>query len=272
MLVADALAAGIVLREVFLEEGRAGDSEHSVARRAEVGGANIQLVPDGTLERIGASKTPPPLLATAEIPKRSSGEPGAVGGLGAADRARASVGVGPGAESGVHNGMYNIVAVDMADPSNAGALLRCAEGAGALEVVFAGHCADPWGPKAVRASAGSVFRMVPSRMEDTVAYLEQSAQLASARQISARQIIGTSSFRGVPYDSFEFKESCVILFGNEAHGLPAFVDDYVTDWIHVPLAGETESLNVAMSAAVICFEAKRQLLGSVDSRNKSEVG
>ena len=266
VLLNDALDAELRVNEVLLERGRAGEAEKAAAERARGEGAICAEVADGALARIGASVTPPPILAVAEIPGGGvsggqhsgvardghmgeadvlTGEEGLAGGEGAASEEAAA-----GGERLADEG-FSLAAVEIADPSNAGALLRCAEGAGAGEVVFAGNCVDPWGPKAVRASAGSVFRMPPRREPDAAAFLQNLRQ-------SDRQVIATASNRGNPYYEFSYDNGAVILMGNETHGLPEAIKSCVTDWVHIPLSGGTESLNVAMAAAIICFEARRQ--------------
>ena len=271
VLLNDALDAGLHVNEVLLERGRAGEAEKAAAERARGEGAVCAEVADGALARIGASVTPPPILAVAEIPVggvsegripsgQNSSEAGD-GHMGAADvltkEERLAGGEGAASEEVAASSErlaaegFSLAAVEIADPSNAGALLRCAEGAGASEVVFAGNCVDPWGPKAVRASAGSVFRLPPRREPDAAAFLQNLRQ-------SGRQVIATASNRGNPYYEFSYDNGAVILMGNETHGLPEAIKSCVTDWVHIPLSGGTESLNVAMAAAIICFEARRQ--------------
>lgn len=263
VLLNDALDAGLQVNEVLLERERAGVAEKAAAERARGEGAVCAEVADGALERIGASVTPPPILAVAEIPgggvsvaeisgggvsgsRIPSGQHSGAAGDGHATGA----GVLSGQEEAA-SGSFSLAAVEIADPSNAGALLRCAEGAGASEVIFAGNCVDPWGPKVVRTSAGSVFRLPPRREPDAAAFLQGLSQ-------SGRQVVATASNRGNPYYEFGYDKAAVILMGNEAHGLPEAIEGCVTDWVHIPLSGGTESLNVAMAAAVICFEARRQ--------------
>ena len=272
VLLNDALDAGLRVNEVLLERGRAEEAEKAAAERARGEGAVCAEVADGALARIGASVTPPPILAVAEIPGGGvsggqhsgvardghmgeadvlTGEEGLAGGEGAASEEAAAGGRGAAATAEASAEGFSLAAVEIADPSNAGALLRCAEGAGASEVVFAGNCVDPWGPKAVRASAGSVFRLPPRREPDAAAFLQNLRQ-------SGRQVIATASNRGNPYYEFSYDNGAVILMGNETHGLPEAIESCVTDWVHIPLSGGTESLNVAMAAAIICFEARRQ--------------
>ena len=271
VLLNDALEAGLRVNEVLLERGRAGEAEKAAAERARGEGAVCAEVADGALARIGASVTPPPILAVAEIPgggvskgKIPNGQNSGVardGHMGVAgvltEEERLAGGEGAASEEAAAGSErlaaegFSLAAIEIADPSNAGALLRCAEGAGASEVVFAGNCVDPWGPKAVRASAGSVFRLPPRREPDAAAFLQNLRQ-------SDRQVIATASNRGNPYYEFSYDNGAVILMGNETHGLPEAIKSCVTDWVHIPLSGGTESLNVAMAAAIICFEARRQ--------------
>ena len=265
VLLNDALDARLHVNEVLLERERAGDAEKAAAERAKEEGAVCAEVGDGTLARIGASVTPPPILAVAGIPGGGVSVGAVSGGQHSVemrDGHAGRAGVLPG-EAGAAGGKaaastggaevegFSLAAVEIADPSNAGALLRCAEGAGASEVVFAGNCVDPWGPKVVRASAGSVFRLPPRREPDAAAFLLSLNQ-------SGRQVIATASNRGNPYYEFSYDKGAAILMGNETHGLPEAIESCVTDWVHIPLSGSTESLNVAMAAAVICFEARRQ--------------
>ncbi len=263
VLVGDALDAGLRVIEVLLEESRAGAAEKAVVARARDGGATYLEVAEEALARIGASVTPPPLLAVAEIPgQHNLSEANSVLGL----LGETGVSVGEGFEDGetkvsateLANAIeltsegFSLAAVEIADPSNAGALLRCAEGAGVSEVIFVGNCVDPWGPKVVRSSAGSVFRLPPRREPAVAAFLQ-------GLQETGRQVVATASNRGNLYYEFSYNKGAVILVGNETRGLPEVAEANVTDWIQIPLAGGVESLNVAMAASVICFEAARQM-------------
>jgi RNA methyltransferase, TrmH family len=136
-----------------------------------------------------------------------------------------------------------VVALDqLADPGNAGTVIRSSEAAGADAVLFTPGSVDPHNPKVVRASAGSLFR-VP------VVTLELSS-------LSGLRRLATSSHRGVPYTDADLTGPLVLLLGNEAHGLSSGSD--VDDWLTIPHAGPAESLNVAMAATVLVFEVARQ--------------
>jgi TrmH family RNA methyltransferase len=137
---------------------------------------------------------------------------------------------------------FVLVADRLADPGNAGTIIRSAEAAGANAVVLTPGSVDPYNPKVVRASAGSLFR-VPV-VEATLDSLHGFRRL------------GTSSHRGDVYTDPVYHGRVALVVGNEAHGLD---DDAAVDqWITIPHAGSAESLNVAMAATVLLFEVARQ--------------
>ncbi len=137
---------------------------------------------------------------------------------------------------------FVLVADRLADPGNAGTIMRSAEAAGADAVVLTPGSVDAYNPKVVRASAGSLFR-IPV-VEATL------DSLAGFRRL------GTSSHRGDVYTDPVYHGRVAVVVGNEAHGLD---DDAAIDqWITIPHAGPAESLNVAMAATVLVFEVARQ--------------
>jgi RNA methyltransferase, TrmH family len=137
---------------------------------------------------------------------------------------------------------FVLVADRLADPGNAGTIMRSAEAAGADAVVLTPGSVDPYNPKVVRASAGSLFR-IPV-VEATLDALDGFRRL------------GTSSHRGDVYTDPVYHGRVAVVVGNEAHGLDDDAD--VDQWITIPHAGPAESLNVAMAATVLVFEVARQ--------------
>ncbi|HSB86525.1 MAG TPA: RNA methyltransferase [Ilumatobacteraceae bacterium] len=137
---------------------------------------------------------------------------------------------------------FVLVADRLADPGNAGTIIRSAEAAGADAVVLTPGSVDPYNPKVVRASAGSLFR---------VPVVE-----ADLGTLSGFRRLGTSSHRGDLYTDPVYHGRVAVVVGNEAHGLDE--DAAVDQWITIPHAGPAESLNVAMAATVLAFEVARQ--------------
>jgi TrmH family RNA methyltransferase len=139
---------------------------------------------------------------------------------------------------------FVMVADRIADPGNAGTIIRSAEAAGAQCVAFTAGSVDPYNPKVVRATAGSLFR-VPVIV----------AELATLRA-AGLSVLATSSHHGIPYTEATLTGPVAMVVGNEAHGVAS--DAEVDGWITIPHHGAAESLNVAMAATVIAFEVARQ--------------
>lgn len=129
----------------------------------------------------------------------------------------------------------------VADPGNVGTLVRTAAALGAAAVVVVGPSADPFGPKAVRASAGTCYRIPVRRRADLAA---AAAELRS----SGRTLVGLAAGEGSPVPALAGRRDLALVLGSEAHGVS---DRSVPDaWAHVPMPGATESLNVAAAGAI----------------------
>ena len=175
--------------------------------------AVAELAPN-VIERVASTESPQPVLAV--VAMRSAALPA--------------------------DATFVLVADRLADPGNAGTIIRSAEAAGADAVVLTPGSVDPYNPKVVRASAGSLFR---------VPVVESTLEL-----LTGFRRLGTSSHRGDIYTDPVYHGRVAVVVGNEAHGLD---DDAAIDqWITIPHAGPAESLNVAMAATVLVFEVARQ--------------
>ena len=146
---------------------------------------------------------------------------------------------------------FLVVLVDPSDPGNAGTVIRTADAAGAAGVVLAGDAVDPFNPKAVRASTGSVCHLplvVDVAVEDVV-----DACRAAGQRVVALDMDATADVEVLAADD----RPVAILLGNEAHGVPADVVARVDDVLSVPTYGRAESLNLAAAAAVTLYTAAR---------------
>ena len=144
-----------------------------------------------------------------------------------------------------------LVLVDISDPGNAGTLVRAAEAAGCAGVVFAGSSTDPFGPKAVRAAAGSIVRLPVS--EDT----EVSTVLDELRS-AGRTLVATVVDGGAAPEATDLSVPVAILIGSEAHGLSSEVIAACSATITIPMQSAVESINAAVAGAVVLFEVARQ--------------
>jgi len=155
------------------------------------------------------------------------------------------------------NGMVLVLA-GVSDPGNAGTLLRVAEAAGVGAVLFCDEAVDPFAPKCVRASAGSILHVPVTSGARSVHLLEAIGGRGGRR-------LAAASRRGDPYDQTDLTGPLALVLGSESHGVAPALDAVVDGWTHVPMAGHTESLNVAVTGAIVCFEAARQ------RRNRQET-
>jgi TrmH family RNA methyltransferase len=142
---------------------------------------------------------------------------------------------------------FVLVADRLADPGNLGTVVRSAEACGVEVVVATPGTVDPLNPKVVRAAAGALFH---------VPVLQ--APLDAVRAAGLR-LVGTSSHHGTSHTAFAWTGRLAIVLGSEAHGLRD--DAPVDDWVRIGHRGRAESLNVAMAATVLAFEAARQREG-----------
>ncbi len=227
-----ALEAGVPIESVYLAP--AGDSDpaaQDVCRRATAVGARVFPLAAGVLERVADTVTPQPVLAV--LPMLD-------------DPAAATETAAPGA--------LVIVLVDVRDPGNAGTVLRAADASGARAVVFAGESVDPYNPKTVRSSAGSLFH-VPFSVRDDADAL--AADLASAGYRNLATVVRD----GDDYAALDWSIPTAVFFGNESSGLDPVQSAKLDGAVAIPMAGRAESLNVGVASAVVAFEAFRQRRG-----------
>ena len=225
------LDAGAPLESLYVASGaRELDAVRQLADRVLADGGRVFDLAPSVLEKVADTVTPQPLLAVFAMVDR---------GLDA-----------------VRGGGLVVVCTDLRDPGNAGTVFRSADASGADAVVCTGGTVDPYNPKAVRASAGSLFH-VPLVVEPSVD--------AALRAVSAAgyRLLGASSSSGDDYLRVDFTWPTAVVLGNEAWGLAPEVAAALDGIVHIPMAGRAESLNVGMAAAVLCFEALRQRRGSI---------
>lgn len=144
-----------------------------------------------------------------------------------------------------------VVLVDPSDPGNAGTIIRTADAAGAAGVVLAGDAVDPFNPKAVRASTGSVAHVplvVDVAVDDVVAACRAAGQWVVALDGDATADVEVLATDDRPV---------AVLLGNEAHGLAPAVLSQVDAALSVPTYGRAESLNLAAATAVTLYTAAR---------------
>lgn len=220
--VRTALAAGALPESVYVAaEGGHGVAE--LATRAQDLGVRVHVLAPGVMARVADTVTPQGVLAV--FPMVDRGLEVAAGGT------------------------LAVVMDDVRDPGNAGTVLRTADAAGVDVVVCCGGTVDPYNPKTVRSSAGSIFH-VPLVVEpDDRSALELLA-------VHGYRRLGAVVRGGEDYTAVDWRRPTALVLGNEAAGLPAGLP--LDGTVAIPMAGRAESLNVGTACAVMCFEALRQ--------------
>lgn len=143
-----------------------------------------------------------------------------------------------------------VVVLDgLQDPGNAGAIVRAAEAFGATGVLCIKGTASPWNPKTLRASAGSIFRI------PVMAGLDADLARASLEQ-RRLDIYATVPSGGRPLTGVDLTRRCAFIIGSEGRGVSGRLRHQATD-LRIPTAG-VESLNAAMAAGILLYEAARQ--------------
>ena len=137
------------------------------------------------------------------------------------------------------------------DPGNGGAVIRSAAAAGATGVMVDEASADPWGWKALRASMGGVFHLPVTRSRNPLGTLKEW-------QATGVSILAAVPRGGVSIYDVDFTRPTAVLLGGEGPGLAPEVVAAANARISIPMSGAVESLNAAVAAAIILYEAKRQ--------------
>ena len=207
-VVAEAAAAGVELELLAVREG--DDSPVAAAHRVTLSKALFRS--------ISQTVTPQGVLAIARVRESPVSE----------------------AVKAARSRRWPLVVLDrVQDPGNVGAICRTAAAAGAPALALLEGCADPFGAKSVRASAGNVFRLIVAR--------------ATWDDLEGLDGYGAAAGGGVPLAEAPIENAGMIVLGSEAHGLSRSNLKLVT----IPL-DHVESLNVAAAAAVLLFEVRRR--------------
>jgi TrmH family RNA methyltransferase len=133
----------------------------------------------------------------------------------------------------------------IADPGNAGTMLRTARAAGAAGAVATPTTTDLWSPKAIRAGMGAHFRLPLIATPDW------------RERLGGRRVLLASAREGLPYWEVDWSEPTAIVIGSEAHGASESASEAAGELVTIPMAPGAESLNAAAAAAILLFAACR---------------
>jgi TrmH family RNA methyltransferase len=231
-LVFEAFASGLDIDVLAVTEPLLAGRLDDVARDLERRGTRIAIVSEQVIGAISPVRQPSGVTAIARRPRGTIEQ-----------------------VLGVHPALV-VVVNEVQDPGNVGAIVRAAEGCGATGIVVTTGTADPFGWKALRGGMGSTFRMA------IATGLPLDAALNAVRSAGLR-VIATAATGGTPLPACDLRADCAILLGAEGPGLPAPVVAGADERLTIPMRAPVESLNVAVSAALILYEAARQRAATV---------
>ena len=226
-LISEAARAGLHIGCVFVAQG----SERLLETLGLPDAIEVLAIPREVLDQVLATETPQAIAALVEPPDWTWAHV-----MGDSKEAASLV----------------VILAGVQDPGNLGTILRSAEAFGADGVVCLPGTVNVWNPKAVRASAGSVFRVPVLEM------IEADA-ISQLRQACVR-ILATTVQGARPADLVNLAEPVALVIGNEGSGVPVDLAAKADGAITIPCPGPVESLNAAVAASVLLYEASRQRL------------
>lgn len=216
-LVREAIASGADIAELFIEEGREAEDIASSA-------AKVYTVTRRVLESMTDTGTPQWICAAVRTPNT----------------------VPP---AGYPDGL--IVALDrVQDPGNLGTILRTADAMGAVGLLLGAGCADPFGPKVLRSTMGSVYH-IPLWQGELTQELPKLKQAGFS--MICGHLGGTETLPAVG-------DKCVLIIGNEGSGVSDEVADMCEKY-RLPMFGRAESLNASVAAGILMYEIARAMRG-----------
>lgn len=225
--ITTAVAAGWPLEAILYRPGpRSGWAEQILAGPAP--GERVELAPDLLAELGGRQDGPPELVVVARTPSD--------------DLER----LGAGAD-------LVVVGDRTSSPGNIGTVVRSADALGAAGVVLTGHAADPYDPQAVRASRGSLFASPVVRAASPAEVVAWAASLA--RPLT---IVGTSEEATTTLWDHDWRLPSLVVVGNETSGMSRAWAEACDVTVAIPQGGAATSLNAAVSASIVLYEAVRQ--------------
>ena len=223
------------LKEIYMTEeflnGKHGGSEPD----------NCTIVTPEIMRKISDTDTPQGVLCVAKMPSYTRKDL-----LGSADGRTPLLLL-------LENKIGLFLALDgIRSPGNLGTMMRTAEAAGVTGVLMSRDTVDLFNPKTVRATMSAIFRMPFLYTDDLI------GEIGRLREEDGIAVYAAHLRASKPYDETDCRKPCAFLIGNEGNGLTEEAANAASGRVHIPMQGSIESLNAAMAAGILMFEAARQ--------------
>lgn len=215
------------IREAYVAEGALERALSQPVLREKLDKAGYEVVPDGIFAKMSDTQTPQGVLCVMNRPQYSLEQ--------------------------MLSAPAPLLAVleNLQDPGNLGTIVRTGEGAGITGVIMSRQTVDIFNPKTIRATMGSIYRvpfLYADSLADTIAKLHQKGIHTYAAHLAGKRY----------YDGFSFCQGTAFFIGNEGNGLSSETAGLAEEYLKIPMEGRVESLNAAVAASLLMYEAHRQ--------------
>lgn len=228
-LANEVLRSDIKITDAFFTDDFIKDSLDLLSK---ITGANLFEVSDKILASISDTKTPQGIVLICEKPLTGKEH----------------------LEKSFDNNFPLIVLLHkINNPGNLGAILRTCEAVGVSNVIITENSADAFSPKSLRGSMGAAFRVslwTNAVFEEVLSWAKEKNLISICADVGSETILW----------QVDWKKPRLLIFGSEAHGLSAKERNMINESLIIPMENDVESLNLAVSCAVVLFEAKRNLV------------
>lgn len=226
-LIREALQSRLVIEEVYVCASRAQESGlQEILKQIRQLGIRTQLVAEPVYNALVDTEAPQGIVAVVKLPQFQL-------------------------DQVTRDSSLLLLADQLQDPGNLGTLIRSAEAFGVKAVLLTENTVSPANQKAVRASAGSLFRMPVFTGFNPDHLLDDLCQRGF-------KLVATTPQRGQDFRKVDYRGSAALVVGNEGSGLSKRTLDRIDFRVTIPLAAKVESLNVAVASSIILAEAARQ--------------
>lgn len=225
-----------MLRAVYVSESYIADERH----RKALAGCSYEVLSDKVFAAVSDTQTPQGILSVVRMPEYP------FEALLDGDRT------------------HLLILESIQDPGNLGTMLRTGEGAGITGVIMNRTTADLFAPKTIRSTMGSIYRLpyrIVDDLEDTLAELRRRGIALYAAHLEG----------GAAYDAPDYTGACGFLIGNEGNGLSERIAACAGARVRIPMEGQVESLNAAVSAALLMYECSRQRRAAIAQKGQPQV-
>lgn len=224
------------LKEIYMSESFAKDEAHAKAahKKASEAGCFLEVLSDKVFKEASDTMTPQGIMAVVEMKTCTWEEL-------------------LGVTAGKNKSQEKLILIleSLQDPGNLGTILRTGEGAGIDGVIMNRTSVDPYMPKVIRSTMGSIYRMKVAIADDLTEVVKKMRD--DGVRVYAAHLKGKKSY----YEQ-DYRKGTCFMIGNEANGLTDTLADMATDYILIPMSGQVESLNAGVASALLMYEAKRQ--------------